>query len=210
MIYSTIMRIGGLGLLFSIIAFSSYILLTDKNAETKVTPSVQTASVETAPENLPDNIRESDDTAETPIIKLASLSIITDYPAMDDSSLTAEMGMILEERLKSAKQLAGAQEFDEALQMLEIAPQSDQEAYSLNYLRAQILSWSGNHNKAERAFTELRQQYPQDADIAVSFGYLHLYQNNFEDAERLFTQVLDRFPDYQDAKKGLKRATAIQ
>ena len=210
MIYSTIMRIGGFGLLFSIIAFSSYVLLTNKNAKAKITPSVQTASAETVPETLPETLVVSDDAAETPIVKLASLSIITDYPAMDDSSLTAEMGMIVEERLKTAKQLAGAQEFDEALQMLEIAPQSDQEAYNLNYLKAQILSWSGNHYKAERAFTELRQQYPQDADIAVSFGYLHLYQNNFEDAERLFTQVLDRFPDYQDAKKGLKRATAIQ
>lgn len=206
MIYSTIMRIGGLGLLFSIIVFSSYVLLTDKNAEAKVTPSVQAASVETPPETL----TKSDDAAEKPIVKLASLSIITDYPAMDDSSLTSEMGMIVEERLKTAKQLARAQEFNKALKMLEVAPQSDQEAYSLNYLKAQILSWSGDHYKAERAFIELRQQYPQDADIAVSFGYLHLYQNNFEDAERLFTQVLDRFPDYQDAKKGLKRATAIQ
>ena len=148
--------------------------------------------------------------ADTPIIKLASLSIMTDYAAANDSGLTAHVGLSTEERIISAKQLASSQKFDEALRMLETKPNSDQENYSLGYLKAQILSWAGNHPKAEQAFIELRRQYPQDADIAVSFGYLHLYQNNFEDAERLFSQVLDRFPDYQDAQNGLKRATAIQ
>lgn len=206
MIYSTIMRIGGVGLLFSIIAFLGYVLLIDENAKAKITPPIQAASVETAPETL----MGPDQTAEAPIVKLASLSIMTNYPAMNEPNLTRHIKMSMEERLITAKQLVRTQEFGEALQMLEIEPQSDQDAYNLNYLKAQILSWSGNHSEAEQAFTALRQQYPHDADIAVSFGYLHLYQNNFEDAERLFTQVLDRFPDYQDAKKGLKRATAIQ
>jgi len=199
MIYSTLTRIAGVGLLFSVIAVSGYVLLADKNAkDTKLTESTSEALI------------EMDEYADAPVVKLASLSVITDYPVMDDTELTAEFGLTVEGRLKNAKQLAGAQRFNEALQVLEIAPTSDEDAYNLDYLEAQILSWSGDHGKAEQAFTKLLEVYPQDVDIAVSFGYLHLYQNNFDDAERLFTQVLDRFPDYQDAQLGLKRATAIQ
>lgn len=206
MIYSTLTKFAGLGVLFSVIAVSGYILTADKGLESSVEQHIETDSAQLATET----IIESDDELDSPVVKLASLSVMTDYPMTENSDINAEIGIIAEERMTSAKQLAGEQKFDEALRMLDIKPTNDQEKYSLNYLKAQILSWSGDHSKAKVAFTKLREQYPQDADIAVSFGYLHLYQNNFKDAERLFSQVLARFPDYNDARQGLKRATAIQ
>lgn len=204
--YSTITRFVSLGLVVSAIIFSSYIFFSD----TLMNASSAQNSETTPAQHASEKALETDEVAAAPIVKLASLSIITDYPAANGSDLSANLGMSTEERIIKAKQLASTQNFEEALRMLETKPSSDQEKYVLNYLRAQILSWAGNHHKAEQAFIELRRQYPQDADIAVSLGYLHLYQNNYEDAARLFSQVLARFPDYQDAQHGLKRATAIQ
>ena len=206
MIYSTLSKYAGLGVLFSVIAVSGYALMTSSQLDSPAEQHIEAKSAQITTETaLESNVEE-----DGPVIKLASLSVMTDIPVTENSDINAGIGIIAEERMASAKQLAGQQKFDEALRMLDVKPTNDQENYNLNYLKAQILSWSGDHNKAKIAFTKLREEYPQDADIAVSFGYLHLYQNNFKDAERLFSQVLARFPDYHDAKQGLKRATAIQ
>ena len=207
MIYPTISKVAGFGILFLGITLSAYALMAETAKNTPSAQNIETTSPHVKAETAPETTSETD----TPVIKLASLSIMTDYPAAQDSDLQlGNNAMSAEQRIAQAKALASEEKFDEALRLLGTTPANDENAYQLNYLRAQILSWSGKHEKANHAFTELRQQYPQDADIAVSFGYLHLYQNNFKDAEQLFSQVLDRFPDYHDAKQGLKRATAIQ
>ena len=206
MMDSIIVRIIGLGFLFIIIISTAYFLYSSTSTATNPVQATKTISTQQVSETFV----ESGEILDAPVVKLASLSVITDYPAANVSDLTIKSGMTIKERTISAKQLASDQKFDAALRMLETSATSDQEAYSLDYLKAQILSWAGDYNKAEKAFTELRRQYPQDVDIAVSFGYLHLYQNNFDEAEQLFLQVLNRFPDYQDAQIGLKRATAIQ
>jgi len=202
MISSTVTRFAGLGLLGSIIIISGFTLMAENSTKTVIPQNIKPTSEHA--------ISDVDESTDMPVVKLASLSVMTDYPAIEALELKPHYNMTLEERLANAQTLANVQKFDEALQMLEINPTSEDDAYKLNYLKAQILSWSGEHDKAEQAFTTLLETYPQDVDIAVSFGYLHLYQNNFDDAQRLFTQVLDRFPDYQDAQIGLKRATAIQ
>lgn len=206
MSYSTITRIMGLGLLCLIIVFSGFVLFADHKAGIIEMTPPKTASTKDMAQ--PETI--SDDMTDMPVVKLASLSIVTDYPVKSDPYLNEGVGADIEDRLASARELSAVQKYEEALSALDVAPTSEQEHYSLNYMKAQILSWSGDFEKAEQAFTDLRQKYPQDADIAVSYGYLHLYQNNFEDAERLFTQILTRFPDYKDAQRGLNRAIAIK
>jgi len=206
MIHSTITRMTGLGLLFSVITISGYVLIANESKNAATEQAVKTVSAQDTSETL----MKTDEDSDMPVVKLASLSVLTDYPAVDESKISAQLDMSVEERLLNAKQLASVQKFEEALHMLETTPTSDHEEYSVNYLKAQILSWSGNHTKAEQAFMDLRRQHPQDADIALSFAYFHLYQDNFKEAERLFTQVLERFPDYEDAQLGLKRAMAIQ
>lgn len=199
---SIITRFAGLGLLSSIIIISGFALMAESRTDAAAPQNIKPTSKYA--------MSNADETTDMPVVKLASLSVMTDYPATESLELKPHYNMTIEERLTNAHTLANNQKFDEALQMLETNPASEDAAYNLEYLKAQILSWSGDHDKAEQAFTKLLKTYPQDVDIAVSFGYLHLYQNKFDNAERLFTQVLDRFPDYQDAQIGLKRAIAIQ
>lgn len=204
MLRATLIRIAAIGLVFSIFIFSAFMLTAERQADAK-----------TSLETLRSDISETDilpeaEDADEVVVKLASLSIVTDVPIFEDTSLSLDPNMTTEERLTLARKLAGTQKFEEALHVLETSTRSEDNIYSVDYLKAQILSWSGNHARAEQAFLALQDQYPQDADIAVSFGYLHLYQKNFDDAERLFKQVLVRFPDYQDAQRGLERATAIE
>ncbi len=206
MIYSTLTRIVGSVLLFSIFVFAGFALLADTKHEGG---TFKTATA-TSADKITDPLINSEDTQEAPVVKLASLSVITDYPTGATSELNIDSNMTVDGYLDAAKKLVEAQQFEEALRILDSAPKTSEDNYRIDYYRAQILSWSGNHADAESAFINLRAQYPQDADIAVSFGYLYLYQSKYDEAERLFTQVLNRFPDYSDARRGLQRATAIQ
>ena len=206
MIYSTLTRIAGSVLLFSIFVFAGFALLAD----TKHEGSTLKTAAATSADHIDDPLIHSADTQEAPVVKLASLSVITDYPTGATSELNIDSNMTVDGYLDAAKKLVEAQQFEEALRILDSAPKTSEDNYRIDYYRAQILSWSGNHADAESAFINLRAQYPQDADIAVSFGYLYLYQSKYDEAEHLFTQVLNRFPDYSDARRGLQRATAIQ
>jgi len=111
-----------------------------------------------------------------------------------------------ENRVIVAKDLAEQKQFRKALAILSNVQISDQSNYDVKFLRARILSWDGQYYSAEQEFQALRRQYPQDADIMVAYGYLQYYQNRLANAESLFQQVLRKYPDYEDARRGLVAA----
>jgi tetratricopeptide (TPR) repeat protein len=147
---------------------------------------------------------------ETPVIKLASLTVSTQKPSLEILEPAKPLHSDTRIRVERASDLAKAQKFDEALAELGSVYFADQDNYSVRFLEARILAWSGNHAQAEIEFEGLRSQYPQDLDILVSFGYLRFYQRDYSESEDIFTQVLAYNPDYGDARTGLERSRLAQ
>jgi len=114
------------------------------------------------------------------------------------------------ESLNLARAMASEQNFEQALKILNRIPPENKNGYDVKFLEARIMAWSGEHVSAEEKFVNLREEYPQDPDIKVAFGYLNYYQKDFVQAEQLFTEVLVDHPDYQDAQKGLNRVQAAR
>ncbi len=108
-------------------------------------------------------------------------------------------------RLIVAKDLAEQKQFERALIILGNVKPEDAGSYDVRFLRARIMSWAGQHDGAEYIFSGLWQEFPQDADIMVSYGYLKYYKGEHRTAEALFSQVLARYPGYTDAQDGLRR-----
>lgn len=171
---------------------------------------VQTAYAESLPEpsiaNLDIPAVEPDAPIEVTELKVASLTVLTEDVDLKTFSDMPRTATDTGDRLRIAKRLTEGQKFEEALAVLKSVKDSDQNQYAVKFLEARILSWSGKHYKAEQTFKTLVRHYPQDPDIAVSYGYLKLYQNDYIQAERLFRDVLDKHPEYQDARNGLNRA----
>jgi len=108
-------------------------------------------------------------------------------------------------RLAVARNLADQKQFDKALILLGNVQEDDVPSYDVRFLKARILSWSGQHDASEYVFRGLRAEYPHDPDVMVSYGYLKYYQGQHRDAEYLFSQVLIGYPGYSDAREGLNR-----
>ncbi len=108
-------------------------------------------------------------------------------------------------RISVARNLAEQKQFEKALIILGNVSEGDAPSYDVRFLRARILSWSGQHDAADYIFKGLRAEYPHDPDVMVSHGYLKYYQGQLRDAEYLFSQVLISYPGYSDARNGLNR-----
>jgi len=177
MIYKTFIRLGAVSFLFLLFIVAGLSFLSNA--------SLQTQQLETADNTSKEEVHllalEGNEVSEAPVIQLASLSLMTDYPVQDFAANTKRSISDTDDRLNRAKDLVEQGQFDE-------------------------LSWAGNHYEAEQTFMALTQLYPKDSDIAVSYAYLYLYQNKFSQAEQLFAKVLTENPDYKDAQDGLKRA----
>ena len=156
---------------------------------------------ETTPETTPLsptlNASASEVEKQDSVIKLASLSVITDNTSETISHPDTEA------RIKEANKLVQALDFEEALQVLSNVQESDKHGYKVEFLQAGILSWAGKHNEAEQKYLHLRQKYPQNSEILVSHGFLKVYQKDYAQAKSLFNQVLDAEPDYKEASRGL-------
>ncbi len=179
-----------------------------------------TTKSEASPSNLSSAnnapiVEFSEDVEDTPTIKVASLSTST-IPAAtalisDNQQIDLDPPRLnTDESLRLATKLSKTQNFNEALRILDNIRDEDQNDYAVRFLEARILAWSGQHYTADQKFLSLRADYPKDADIKVSFGYLKYYQSNFAQAEQIFSDVLVNHPDYQDASDGLKRVRATQ
>ena len=185
---SILLRVGAVSLLAALVIVPGYFYHSNAN------DAEASASLPTFVESSATYTAENDVTI-TPVSE--GDTTVTDVTAIDKS-------------LSVARDLAEKQQFSDALDVLEAVSPSDKDNYDVKFLQARILAWSGEHYTAEQEFVALREQYPQDSDITVSYAYLQFYQNKFIKAERLFSEVLDKHQDNQDAINGLNRVRVAQ
>jgi len=202
MIYSTFTRLATVSILFLLFIIAGLVFLSDASFPVKLSENVN----KTSQEEMGLLALEMREEVDGPVIKLASLSVMTDYPSQDLVADSKRAITDTDDRLNRAQDLAGQEKFNEALSVLKNAQSVDRNDYAVKFLEARILSWAGKHYEAEEIFSDLTREYPQDSDIAVSYGYLYLYQNKFNQAQQLFTKVLSENPGYKDAQDGLERA----
>jgi len=103
-----------------------------------------------------------------------------------------------------ALDLAGQQKFDQALRLLSQQDAKLRAGYEHRFLKARIHSWAGQYSDARRELNSLMAAYPDNADLQLAMGNLEYYQQNLTAAERHYVAVLDKFPEYQDARTGLE------
>ena len=103
-----------------------------------------------------------------------------------------------------AMELAAENKFDQALSVLAAEPINVQQSYDHRFLKARILSWDGQYEKAEMELNALDRDFPNNADVILTKGNLEYYQGNLKQAERNFLRVLELAPNYADAKTGLE------
>lgn len=145
-------------------------------------------------------------TAEEPVVQIASLSIAKAESENRAIELPAPLMASTNNYIEIASDLAKQRRFNDALLILENVHPSNRNDYEVKFLEARILSWHGQHAQAGQAFETLRTKYPENLDVLVSYGYLQFYQRKYVEAEELFVQVLTLNPDYHDARTGLERA----
>ena len=111
----------------------------------------------------------------------------------------------LDAYIQSALNHAKVQDFNAAIQVLEGVSEAEKSRYDYRFTRARILTWSGQHSRAEASYVGLLQDYPGNPDVMVSYGYLQFFRGNLKGAESYFEQVLESHPTYLDAYEGLQR-----
>jgi len=75
--------------------------------------------------------------------------------------------------------------------------------YEHRFLKARILSWAGDFSAAQAELDALIMEYPGNLDVQLALGNLAFYQSDLAAAERNYLTVLETYPNYQDARKGL-------
>ncbi len=105
---------------------------------------------------------------------------------------------------RQALDLAGTQNFSEALRLIDTQKPEIRDSYDVRFTKARILSWADKHKKSERVFEELMRDYPGNPDIQSGYGYLEYYRGNYDLADMHFRNILQKYPDYTDATKGLE------
>lgn len=103
-----------------------------------------------------------------------------------------------------ALELAAEQRFDSALETLSKADAEIKSGYEHRFLKARILSWAGEYDAARRELDGLMREFPDNPDLQLAMGNLEYYQGNLDAAEIQYKTVLNRFPNYQDARQGLE------
>jgi len=196
---SIFLKLTAVGVLTGLILAPSVMLSSNTSTENVAAPLI-TAS--TLPEKDAIILDQNEET-EQAVIKVASLTIGTDHPGEESISYAKLPTTDTDVRLTQAKDMATHQQFDEALKILNGVRPSERNDYAVKHVEALILSWAGKHSAAEKEFFVLRNQYPDNPELLVSYGYLQLYQNKNSYAEDIFAQVLKKNPDYQDARNGL-------
>lgn len=99
--------------------------------------------------------------------------------------------------------LAGEQKFDQALLLLSQQDAELQSGYEHRFLRARIFSWAGQYKQANTELDKLISEYPDNPDLQLAKGNLEYYKGNLNAAELYYQTVLDKFPAYEDARKGI-------
>lgn len=103
-----------------------------------------------------------------------------------------------------ALELAGQKNFDKALSVLSQQSSDIASGYDHRFLKARILSWAGQYGAARAELDSLMAAYPDNADLQLALGNLEYYQGRLDAAETQYSRVLNKFPNYQDARNGLE------
>ena len=99
---------------------------------------------------------------------------------------------------------ASDKNFDAALALLAQQDITAQNSYEHRILKGRILSWAGQYNAAQDVISDLRREFPQNADVVLAAANLDYYQGNLNNAEHNFQSVLAINPNYVDAQTGLE------
>ena len=197
---SILFKLTAVGIM-SAILIPSVLLSTQAHKESQTTPVAKhSMPVESVVTNF--DIAEE---AEPTVIKMASLSIGSGIAELEQFKENKPSRTDTDVRLEQTRELVAQQKLEDALRILNGVRPSDRDHYDVKFLKARILSWSSQHTAAEETFLALRSQYPENADVMVSYGYLQFYQNKLGKAETIFVEVLAKHPDYEDAINGLAR-----
>ena len=100
--------------------------------------------------------------------------------------------------------LAGQQKFDQALTLLSQQNTALQNSYEHRFAKARILSWDKQFSRAEAELFSLMATHPGDPDLQLVMGNLKYYQSDLEAAQGYYQDVLEKFPNYTDARTGLE------
>ena len=102
-----------------------------------------------------------------------------------------------------ALELASQKQYSQALSLLSAQPQLEQTKYEHRFLKARILSWSGDYTSARRELNSLLVEHPGNPDVQLVLGNVEFYQGNLDAAEAQYTKVITKYPNYTDARTGL-------
>lgn len=109
-----------------------------------------------------------------------------------------------------ALDLAGQKKYEQALTLLSQQDTSVRSGYEHRFLKARILSWSGQYSSAQRELDSLNLDFPGNPDVALALGNLAYYQSDLGTAKKYYQAVVDKYPDYQDARNGLENVRRAQ
>ena len=118
--------------------------------------------------------------------------------------LTLPHAALANEINAKALELAGQKNFDKALSVLSQQSSDIASGYDHRFLKARILSWAGQYGAARAELDSLMAAYPDNADLQLALGNLEYYQGRLDAAETQYSRVLNKFPNYQDARNGLE------
>ena len=96
-----------------------------------------------------------------------------------------------------------SKDFDHALNLISQKPLSEQNTFDQRFLKARILSWKGDNNRARDALNALMSDFPDNDDVTFASGNLEYYQGNLVNAEIIFSDILKRDPNYTDVATAL-------
>ncbi len=103
-----------------------------------------------------------------------------------------------------ALDLAVQKNYQQALTLLSQQDVSVRSGYEHRFLKARILSWSGQYSAAQIELDSLIADFPGNPDVELALGNLAYYQSDLATAEKHYQAVIDKYPDYQDARTGLE------
>jgi len=142
--------------------------------------------------------------------KLVTKILATGMLCMMSFGASIAQDNVLDNSLGEVDRLIQQKRFGAALTELETFNDADKQTYQYRFLKARILTWSGDYSLAGSEFDVLNAEFPNNPDVLVSYGYLEFFRGNLSKAETHFNEVLAKHPTYLDAYDGLQRTYALR
>lgn len=105
--------------------------------------------------------------------------------------------------LEQAKQLEGAQRYDDAIALYRATLQQDPENDEIREALARLLSWQGFHAEAAHLYREIMRRHPADLDIRTALARVLSWHTDRKEAQHLYEQILRENPRHVEALRGL-------